>query len=184
MEIPIREECVYDGKILRMVRMDVRQIDGREAAREIVQHPGASAVVAINVNHDIALVRQYRVAMGRFMLEIPAGKLDEGEEPLVCAKRELSEETGLDQGEWNKIGVYVSSPGFCDEVIHLFLVRGGLQGEQNLDDGEYVDVVWMPFFEAVKLVMEGEIVDGKSISGILMANQLLYKTLHELEHTV
>lgn len=173
METPIREENIYDGQILHVRRLIVRLEDGREAVREVVRHPGASAVVVIDDHGDIVLEKQYRAAVGHFMLEIPAGKLDEGEDPLSCAKRELKEETGLIATQWQKMGVYVTSPGFCDEAIHLFLARENGQGETNLDDGEIIEIVRMPLSEAVDLVMNGEIADGKSISGILMADRLL-----------
>lgn len=171
MEKPIREQCIYDGKIVRLMSIDVELPNGKTSKREVIRHPGGSAVVAFNEKGEIALVRQYRTAMGRFMLELPAGKLDRGEDPFVAAKRELAEETGMRATNWSKLGEYISSPGFCDEVIHLYVAQGESLGERHLDEDEFVDVIWMPFHEAVQSVTTGLISDGKSICGILLAQQ-------------
>ena len=169
MEKSIQEKCLYEGKIIRLMDIDVELQNGKQAKREVIRHPGGSAVVAFNVKGEIALVRQFRVAMGRFMLELPAGKLDKGEDPFLAGKRELAEETGMRAANWSKLGEYVSSPGFCDEVIYLYMAQGETMGERNLDEDEFLDVIWMPFEEAVQSVLNGTICDGKSICGILMA---------------
>ncbi len=171
MEKPIQEQCLYDGKLVRLVSIDVELSNGKTSKREVIRHPGGSAVVALNEKGEIALVRQYRIAMGRFMLELPAGKLDKQEDPFVCAKRELLEEAGMQATDWVKLGEYISSPGFCDEIIHLYLAYTREQGQQHLDEDEFVDVVWMPFPQAVSCVVSGTISDGKTICGILMAQQ-------------
>lgn len=171
MEKPVSEQCIYEGKIVRLMDISVELSNGKVSKREVVRHPGGSAVVAFNDKGQIALVRQFRIAMGRFMLELPAGKLDKGEDPLAAAKRELAEETGLQATNWEKLGEYISSPGFCDEVIHLYQAMGESAGDQHLDEDEMVDVLWISFDEAVHSVVRGEITDGKSICGILLAKQ-------------
>ena len=172
METPILEQGIYDGKIIRVVRLTVSLDDGREATRELVCHPGGSAIVALDAANEIVLVRQFRIAMGSTMLELPAGKLDKGEDPLVCAKRELCEETGYMATEWSKIGEYISSPGFCDEVIHLYLARAGEQIAQHLDEDERIELVRMPLEKAVQMIVDGEIKDGKTVCGILITQQI------------
>jgi ADP-ribose pyrophosphatase len=171
METTINEQLVFNGKIFRVIITDVELADGRHARRDIVRHFGGCAVAALSSNGEIALVSQYRTAMGKRMLELPAGKRDKDEDPLFCARRELVEETGLFAKDWQKLGEYVASPGFCDEVIHLFLARDFDFGDQALDEDEEIDVIWMPLERAVGMIMSGEISDGKTISGIFMARE-------------
>lgn len=131
---------------------------------------GAAAVVAIDDEGQVILVRQHRVAVGRQTLELPAGKLDSPEEdPLVCARRELSEETGLEAECWQPLTVLETTPGFCTERIHIWLATGLKQGDAHPDEGEFVALQRMPLSKAVELVMNGSIRDGKTVTGILMA---------------
>lgn len=172
-EIPLTCETLYDGKIIRVERMDVRLYDGRVSKREVVRHSGGCAVVAVDEYGRIPLVEQYRIAIGRTTLELPAGKVDAGEDPLVCARRELSEETGLRAQRWQKLCDSLSSPGFTDEVLHIYLAQGLTAGAQHLDEGEYLHVKWVDLNEAVDMALAGQLADGKTLTGLIMAQRVL-----------
>ena len=136
-ERKLSSEMKFDGKLIQ-VTYDVAEVNGKEAWREVVHHPGASAVVAIDENNRIIMEKQFRYALNDYLLEIPAGKLDKGEDPLVCAKRELEEETGIIASDWISLGTIATSPGFCNEVIHLYVAKGLSKGEIHWDEDEYV----------------------------------------------
>ena len=165
---------IYKGRVISLSVDTVITPGGNEATRELVHHPGGVAVVAIDNDDMIYLVRQYRIPYDDILLEIPAGKLDSKEEnPKDAAARELSEETGLVAKEIKHIGDFYPSVGFLDENLRLFVATGLSEGQTHPDEDEYLDVVKMPFDEAVKLVIDGTIKDGKTIAGILKANILL-----------
>ena len=167
------KETVYQGILIRLEHWDVALPNGDICKREIACHIGAAAVVAIDNEDQIVLVRQSRVAVGRITHEIPAGKLDSpDEDPLFCAKRELSEETGLTAEHWQKLTVLETTPGFCNERIHIYLAAGLHKGDAHPDEDEFVDVERMPLAEAVEHVMKGDFHDGKTCIGILMASRL------------
>ena len=148
--------------------------NGKQALREIVHHKGASAVVPVDERLRVPMVRQYRVAMGREMLEIPAGKMETlGEDPFECAQRELAEETGLRASQWTYFGPYVASPGYCDEVVHLYMARGLTAGDTHLDEDEFLSVEWIPLSELLQQVMAGKIHDGKTMAALLLAGRAL-----------
>lgn len=172
-ETPVQKERIYDGKILRLERWQVVCADGKQAAREIVLHNGAAAVVPLFDDGTTLLVRQHRVAIDRVTLEIPAGKLDgPDEDPLRCAVRELGEETGLAAGRMRYLTTVATTPGFCSERIALYLAQDLTQGETHPDEDEFLALVRMPLSEAVERVMRGEIRDGKTICGLLMAERI------------
>ena len=161
---------VFDGKIIRLEHWTVKLPNGNLALREVACHPGASAVVALDEENNIILVQQYRAPIGRLTLEIPAGKFDHmGEDPLLCAQRELSEETGLLADSWRKLTVLETTPGFCNERIHIYLATGLKQGETHPDEDEFVATTRMPLSEAVSKVMDGTFRDGKTALAIMMA---------------
>jgi len=168
-----KTECLYEGSVIKLELTDVTLPDGRPAKREIVRHPGGVGVVALDDEKNIYLVKQYRVPYDDILLEIPAGKLDKGEEPLSAAKRELSEETGLTTDDIKYIGDFYPTVGFCDEILRMFIATGLKQGNTNPDEDEFVTVVKIPFSEAVDLVVNGKIKDGKTIAAILKAKILL-----------
>ena len=173
-EVPFASETIYDGKILHVERWQVTCPNGRSAVREIVVHKGAAAVVPVYPDGTTLLVRQHRVAVDRVTLEIPAGKLDSaGEDPLDCAVRELEEETGLRAGRMTLLTSLLTTPGFCTEKIAIYLAQDLTQGQTHPDEDEFLDLVRMPLEEAVELVMRGEIRDGKTICGLLMAKEAL-----------
>jgi ADP-ribose pyrophosphatase len=137
-----------------------------EHEREIVEHPGAVAIVAVDVEGRVALVRQRREAVRTRLLEIPAGTLERGEEPLACARRELAEETGLVGGEWRSVQAFYTAPGFCREQMHLFFAEGVEAGDASPEDDEELELVHWPV-EEVRARL-GEIEDAKTLAGLLL----------------
>lgn len=162
-------ETVYDGKIIKVLRDSVLLEDGKSALREVVRHKGAVAVLALDEGKNAYFVKQFRYPVGRELLEVPAGKLEGFELPLDCAKRELLEECGLSAENWTELGPYLSSPGFCDEVIWLFVAQNLTQKDQNLDEDEFLDIIKIPFAEAVEKVLRGSVPDGKTQALVLRA---------------
>ena len=149
----LSEECAWKGKILDVHRLEVELPNGHRSARDIVRHPGAAAVVALTESGKIVLVRQYRTAIDRVTVEIPAGKLDPGEDPLDCAKRELHEETGFRAGRIRFLTSIVTSCGFCDEIIHIYLATKLEFDAPNPDDDEFVNVDLVPLHELIDAVV-------------------------------
>lgn len=169
-ETLVSKEVVFNGAIIRLEHWDVELPNGRHALREVACHPGASAVVALDDQQRVLMVRQMRIAVGRLTLEIPAGKLDSpDEDPLDCAKRELSEETGYQAEHWHELTCMETTPGFCNERIHLYLATGLHAGASHPDEDEFVDVTRMPLRDAAAAVMNGTFRDGKTCLGIMMA---------------
>lgn len=158
----------WTGKIFSTLTYDVRLPDGSLGYREIVRHHGGAGVCAVREGR-ICLVRQYRVALGRMTLEIPAGKLEEGEDPSVCASRELLEETGLVASRLEFVARSAGSPGFTDEATRIFLAHGLEAHPSHPDEGEFVDVVWLPVDDVVRAVHAGLIQDAKTIVSALVA---------------
>ena len=175
----IREERVssktlFEGKIIKVTLDEARLPDGSLAEREVVYHPGGVGILALEDDNTTYLVQQYRYPIEKVLLEIPAGKMDrENEDPTEAAKRELSEETGIEAEEWTDLGYTLASPGFCDEALHMFLARGLKHKEQHLDDDEFLNVVKIPFDELVKQIMDGTITDAKTVSTTLKVKVLL-----------
>ncbi len=165
----LTQEIIYKGKIFCVNKDTVLLPDGKTAPREIIHHPGAVAIVACTEG-KILMVRQYRYALKRETLEIPAGKLELGEKPEVCAHRELREETGYD-GSLSFLGVYYSSPGFTDEAIYLYLAEDLFWSPLKADEDEFLRVSALAWTEAVDLISKGKIQDGKSVLGILLAQK-------------
>jgi len=155
-------------------RMAVTLPNGKPATREVVRHVGAAAVVAMDGEGRVTLVRQYRAPIDRVLIELPAGKLDSpGEDRLKAAQRELAEETGLVAEHWTHLTDLITTPGFCDEVIGLYLATGLKRGESHPDDDEFLRVVTLPLPEAVAMARSGELTDAKTVVGLLLANTLL-----------
>lgn len=166
-ETTICSDSIFRGRIIN-VRVDtVRLPDGGEAKREVVEHPGAVVVVALNDKKEVIMVRQYRQATGEILLELPAGKRDRQEDPLDCARRELEEETGYGAKEWEVLCSFYTSPGFCNELLYLILARGLTGGEAHPDGEEFIDALTIPLNQARRMIMTGEIKDAKTILGIM-----------------
>ncbi|PZP29926.1 MAG: ADP-ribose pyrophosphatase [Roseateles depolymerans] len=158
---------VYSGHFLHVQRDRVLLPDGRESAREFIRHPGAVMIVPLLDDGRLLLERQYRYPMERVMLEFPAGKLDAGEEPLACARRELAEETGYRAAEWAYAGILHNAIAYSDEGIHIFFARGLERGEQHLDEGEFLELVTHTASELDGLALRGELTDAKTLIGLL-----------------
>lgn len=163
-----REELV-DGVLLHAYRDTVRLPDGSESVREWIQHPGASAVVPLFEDGSTLLLRQFRYATGRVYLEVPAGKLDEGESPEETARRETKEEAGLEIGKLTMLASLDPCIGYSDEVIHFFLAEDIEEVDTGTDADEFVEPVRMPFDEAVRMAQAGELRDMKTTAAVLMA---------------
>jgi ADP-ribose pyrophosphatase len=157
---------IYRGQIVDLRLENVTLPNQATVTLEIVRHPGAAAVVALDDEGRVILLRQFRHAAGGFIWEIPAGKLDPGEQPGHCAARELREEAGLTAGELIPLGSILTAPGFCDERIHLFLARALIPAPQQLDHDEVLTVSRVPLAHAVAMIQRGEIEDAKSIAGL------------------
>ncbi len=168
----VGRERQWTGRIFSVDTLDVELSDGSHGYREIVNHHGGAGVVAVR-DGKVCLVRQYRVALGRMTLEIPAGKLDEGEAGAECAARELSEETGLRAEELVLLGVSEGAVGFTNEHTEIFLARGLKQADEHPDEGEFVNTVWVDYEEALAAVREGRIRDAKTALGLLLAREML-----------
>ncbi|HXN05981.1 MAG TPA: NUDIX hydrolase [Nitrospiria bacterium] len=160
---------VYDGKLLKIELDRVTLPNGNVADLEMIHHPGASAVVPLLEDGNILLVHQYRYAAGGFIFEIPAGKLDSGEDPLACAGRELEEETGYRAGRYTKLLSFLTTPGFCDEVIHIYIAEDLVPGKQDLEENEVLEIRKIPFTKTMEMIASGEIRDGKTIIGLQAA---------------
>lgn len=165
-EKTVKENTIYDGKILKLNRDEVMLENGETAIREVVHHNGGAGVLAIDDEENLYLVKQFRYPYGEEMLEIPAGKLAIGEDPLDCAKRELEEETGMVANKWESLGAFRPSPGYTDEKLYIYIARDLRPGKQNLDDDEFLDVTKCDLFRAVKMVERGEITDAKTVIAI------------------
>jgi ADP-ribose pyrophosphatase len=168
----LASRTVYRGKIIKLRVDTVVLPDGRTGNREVVEYTGAVAVVPVNENRELLMVRQYRHAAGKTLLEIPAGKLEPDEDPKDCARRELLEETGFKAGKLDRLFSFFSTPGFTTEKLHLFLAADLKCSKQNLDEDEFIDVVTVPFEQALAMIWAGEICDGKSVAGIFAAHIL------------
>lgn len=163
----IDSEIAWRGKIFDVERLQVRLPNGHTSVRDVVRHRGAAAVVALTTSGKIALVRQYRTSLGRVTVEIPAGKLDPGEDPLECAKRELKEETGFVAGRIAYLTTIATSCGFADELIHIYLATQLSFEGARPDDDEFLNVDLVPVGELVDAVLDGKIEDAKTVVGAL-----------------
>jgi ADP-ribose pyrophosphatase len=172
-ETTLHTEEIYKGRVVNLVVLDVRLPNGEESKRELIRHPGAVAIVALDSAGEVLLVRQFRIAAGRVMREIPAGTLEPDEDPLDCAVRELQEETGYYPGKLEALGGMFVAPGYTTEYIHLFLATNLNASRLDGDSDEFIEVDRVPIAEALAMIERGDIIDGKSIIGLLkVARQL------------
>lgn len=172
-EKTLSSQTMFDGRIIH-VRRDVIELpNGKEAFREVVDHPGGVCVLALDDEGRVLLVRQFRYPYEKVLTEIPAGKLEYGEDPEKAALRELREETGAVPGKFRSLGELYPSPGYCGEIIRLYLAQELTFGETALDEDEFLDVERMPFGELTELVLQGEIRDAKTIAAVLKTKLLL-----------
>ena len=172
-ERTVRSETVFDGKIFK-VKCDQAELpNGRVVGREVVEHSGGVCVLALDEDNGVTLVRQFRYGPRQQLRELPAGKLEYGEDHASAAVRELSEETGLEAEEWTYLGYMLPTPAYCTEKIHMYLARKLKRQKQHLDEDEFLDVLAMPFETLVKQVMDNTITDGKTAAAALKTKVLL-----------
>ena len=173
VEQTLSSRTIYQGKIVTLNVDQARLPDGNTALREVVRHPGGVCVLALQPDGTVPLVRQFRYPLGEVMLELPAGKLEYGEEPRPAAIRELGEEVGLEPDELVELGAVYVSPGFCTEKLHLYLAPKTHPVPVHPDEDEFLDVIHIPFHELVELVMDGRIEDAKTVTAVLKTKVLL-----------
>ena len=178
VERKISGEPVFDGVLLHVRKDTVELPNGHTATREWIEHPGASAVIPLLPDNQIILVRQFRYPVNSVTLEVPAGKLDKiGEDPIECARRELSEETGYTAGKLWKLTTIATTVGFSNEYIHLYAAADLTPGKIHPDSDEFINVVKVPLTAALQMVETGKIFDAKSaVSILLLAKQVFHKT--------
>ena len=163
----------HRGRVIQVSTERLRYSNGREYDIDYVRHPGAAAVVAVDGANRVCLVRQYRHGIQDFLWEIPAGKLDAGEQPEVCAVRELREETGVTANRWTSLGLYIPAPGIFTELIHLYLARELDVGASSPDADEELELKWLPLDEAIGHVLKGDWNDGKTAMALWRAQYQL-----------
>lgn len=173
IETAVESESVYEGHFLKVRRDTVRLPDGATSHREYIVHPGAVVVIPLMDDGSVLMERQYRYPVGRVMIEFPAGKLDPGEDPLVCARRELLEETGYTAKHWAHAGDLHLAISYSTEVIHIFFARGLAQGRQQLDRDEFLEVINMPVEELLQGCRDGTITDAKTLTCTLWLQNVL-----------
>jgi ADP-ribose pyrophosphatase len=164
---------IHKGRVVTLNLESITLPNGHETQLEVIRHPGACAMVALTDAGNVLLVRQYRHAAGGYILEVPAGKLDPGEDPQRCAARELQEETGVIAGALQALGSILTTPGFTDEVIHLYLATKLRPGTQALEHDEDLSVEEIPFDEAIRQCIAGTIRDAKTMCALMLARASL-----------
>jgi ADP-ribose pyrophosphatase len=167
IEKTISSKRIHEGKVLNLRVDEVLLPNDKTSLREIVEHNGAVAIVAVTDENKILMVKQYRKAVEKVLIEIPAGKLEKGEVPYDCAERELIEETGFRAHQLEEVIEIITSPGFCTEKIHLFVARDLTVDYLENDEDEFIDIITMNLDEALEKIVSGEIVDSKTIIGLL-----------------
>lgn len=173
-EETLKKETLYHGKIINLRVDEARLPNGSHALREVIEHPGGVCVAALTDEQELLFVRQFRYPYGEIVLELPAGKRDrDGEDPLSCGKRELKEETGATAQSYVSLGQVYPTPGYCDEIIYLYLARDLSFGEVCPDDDEFLEVQRIPLARAVEMVLQGDITDAKTQIAILKTQLLL-----------
>ena len=172
-ERTVSSQTIFQGRIIRVDMDQVELPDGKTADREVVYHPGGVAVLALDRDNSVSLVRQFRYPIRQELLELPAGKLDPGEDPVTGALRELKEETGAEPETFLPLGKLLPAPGCYGETLHLFLAKGLKFSQQQLDPDEFLNVERVPFDEMVHRCVNGEIDDAKTVAAVLRAKVLL-----------
>ena len=174
-EDTIKSELIFDGKVVRLFKDIARLEDGQEVSRELIKHPGGVCVVPIDGEGNVYLVKQFRYPFQTVLTEVPAGKLEAGEDHRQCGLRELKEEIGAECDEFTYLGCLYPTVAYDSEIIHMYLARGLHFGRQSLDEDEFLDVIKVSFEKAVEMVMAGELPDSKTQLAILRAKILIDK---------
>ncbi len=170
-ERKLNSSLKFNGKMIRLYVDEVELPNGHKSGREVVRHPGASAVLVVDEKGFLVLEKQYRYPIDEILWEIPAGKLNKSEPSLECAKRELMEETGLKAKKWEELGYIYTTPGFSDEKIYLFFASDLEKGEQNLDEDEFVEMKYFSKNKVEEMINTGEIADSKTIAAFFRAEK-------------
>jgi ADP-ribose pyrophosphatase len=170
----LSSKVIYTSPVFQLNSDEVIEPSGMKVKRDVIRHPGSVVVLALDETKkkpSVLLIRQYRYAAGQDLWELPAGRIDEGEDTLTAAKRELAEETGYSASEWKPALFYYSSPGFLDEAMNIFAARDLHKGKASPEEDEFITCKLVPLSKAVQWVMSGKIKDGKAIAGVLWAAQ-------------
>lgn len=172
---------IHPGRLIKVYEDEARLPDGRTLSLDIVRHPGGAVIVCVNAQREVCLIRQFRHATLKpdtdgWIWELPAGVLEPGEPPQETAKRELIEEAGVQGKDWHDLGVIWSTPGFCDEQLHLFYAAADVIGEAQPEGDEFIEVHWLPLEQAVSQALSGEIPDAKTVIALVRAAAYLDQT--------
>jgi len=173
VEKTLSSQLIYDGRAVKLRVDTVRMPSGRETRREIVEHRDCVAIVAVDADDNVLLVKQFRKSVEKELLEIPAGGIDPGEDPVTTVRREMQEETGYLPGKVEKLGGFYSSPGFCTEYLYLYLATDLTPSPLYAEDTESIKLVRVPISQIPSLIASGSICDAKSIAGLLTYSSLL-----------
>jgi ADP-ribose pyrophosphatase len=176
-EKTVKKNYIYYGRIINVRNDDAELPNGKPCRREVVEHPGGVCIAALTEDNELLFVRQFRYPYMEVIPELPAGKLEKGEDPFETGKRELEEEAGCVADEYYDLGKFYPSPGYCGEIIHLYAAKGLTYTHQHLDVDEFLNVEKIPLETAVEMVMSNEIKDGKSQAAVLKVKQLRDKGL-------
>ncbi len=170
----LKHNVIYKGKVFNTIVDEVEYDSGNKSVREVAEHPGGAVVLPLLDDGRIVFVYQYRYPLDQYIYELPAGKLDADEQPEVCAARELEEETGYTAGKLEKLTAIYTTPGFCNEKLHIFIARELMEGKQRLEEGELgLTLKYIPAKEALHMVSSNEIVDAKTIAGLFFLEKFL-----------
>lgn len=172
-EKTLESQVKFQGRLLRLEVDQIELPNGHRSIREVARHPGGVCVLPLFDDGTVSVVRQFRYPYKEIVTELPAGKLEPGEDPDQAVRRELSEETGYEAGQWIGMGVFYPSPGFTDEILHLYFARDLTEGAAHPDDDEFIEGERIPFDALVDRVMSGEIRDGKTIALTLKVQEFL-----------
>lgn len=173
VEKTLKEQLIFDGRVITVYHNEALLPNGTTAMREIVAHPGGVCIAALTEEKELLFVRQFRSPYGEVITELPAGKLEKGEDPLKAGIRELSEETGAAAEKIVSLGKLYPTPGYCGEIIHMYLATGLSFGDQHTDDDEFLDVLRIPLDKAVAMVMADELRDSKTQTAVLKVARLV-----------
>ena len=169
----LKSEPVFDGRVINLRVDTVTLPDGNTSIREVIAHPGGVCVMAVDDEENVFMVRQYRYSTKQVLLEIPAGKLEYGEDYFEAAKRELEEEAGVVAENYVYLGYFYPTPAYCEEKIHMYFASGLTKTRQNLDDDEFLEVEKIPYDSLLEMISKGEIIDGKTALAALRAREYI-----------